>query len=207
MSLHVKLNLICVLCPLCINCRVFADFLCSKIKLICAFFILVPATECVALSCKLAWIACVLIFFDYLFSRSCSMSLDIKFNLVGVLCPLRINCCVFADFLCSKIKLICAFFVFVPTTECVSLSRKLSRIARVLIVFDYLFYRSCSMPLNIKLNFVLVYRPLCIDSCILADFLCSKVKLARAFFVLIPTAKCESLSRKLAWIFCIRTRY
>ena len=135
------------------------------------------------------------------------MSLDIKLNLIGVLCPLCIDSRVFADFFCSKIKLACAFFILIPATECVSLSRKLSRIARVLIVFDYLFYRSCSMPLNIKLNFVLVYRPLCIDSCILADYLCSKVKLARAFFVLIPTAKCESLSRKLAWIFCIRTRY
>ena len=29
----------------------FADFFCSKIKLVCAFFFLVPATECVALCC------------------------------------------------------------------------------------------------------------------------------------------------------------
>ena len=136
MSLYIKLNLIGVLCPLRINCCVFAYLFCRKVKLVCAFFVLVPATECVAFGCKLSWIARVLIVFDYLFCRSCSMSLNIKLNFVLVYRPLRINSCIFADFFCSKIKLACAFFVLVPATECISFGCKLSWIARVLIVFD-----------------------------------------------------------------------
>ena len=135
------------------------------------------------------------------------MSLNIKLNLVGVLCPLRINCCVFAYLFCSKIKLVCAFFVLVPAAECISLSRKLSRILCICIFLDYLFSWSCSMPLNIKLNLIGVLCPLCINCCVFADFLCSKIKLICAFFVFVPTTECVSLSRKLAWIFCIRTRY
>ena len=123
MSLDIKLNLIGVLCPLCIDSRVFADFLCSKVKFVRAFFFLVPAAECISFGCKLSWIARVLIVFDYLFCRSCSMSLNIKLNFVLVYRPLRINSCIFADFLCSKIKLACAFFILIPATERVALSR------------------------------------------------------------------------------------
>ena len=123
MSLHIKLNLIGILCPLRINCCVFAYLFCSKIKLVCAFFILIPATKCESLSCKLSRIVRVLIVFDYLFGWSCAMSLYVKLNLIGILCPLRINSCIFADFLCSKIKLACAFFILIPATERVALSR------------------------------------------------------------------------------------
>ena len=154
MSLHIKLNLIGVLCPLCIDSRVFADFFCRKVKLARAFFVLVPATECVSLSCKFSWIARVLIFIDYLFIWCFSMSLHIKLNLVGVLCPLCIDSRVFADFFCRKVKLARAFFVLVPASECIALSRKLSWIACILIFFNYLFRRSCAMSLHVKLNLV-----------------------------------------------------
>ena len=195
MSLHIKLNLIGVLCPLRINCCVFAYLFCSKIKLARAFFILVPTSERVALSCKFAWIACILIFFNYLFRRSCAMSLDIKLNLIGVLCPLRINCCVFAYLFCSKVKLACAFFVLVPATECVALSCKFSRILCICIFLDYLFSWSCSMSLYIKLNLIGVLCPLRINCCVFAYLFCSKIKLACAFFVLIPATECIALSR------------
>ena len=121
MSLNIKLNLVLVYRPLCIDSCILADFLCSKIKLVRAFFFFVPATECMALCCKFARILCICIFLDYLFSWSCAMSLYIKLNLIGVLCPLRINCCVFAYFLCSKIKLACAFLILVPAAKCVAL--------------------------------------------------------------------------------------
>ena len=120
MSLNIKLNFVLVYRPLCIYSCILADFLCSKIKLACAFFVLVPATECVSLSCKLSWVARILIFFNYLFSRSCPMSLDIKLNLIGVLCPLCIDSRVFADFLCSKVKFVRAFFFLVPAAECIA---------------------------------------------------------------------------------------
>ena len=150
MSLHIKLNLIGVLCPLCIDSRVFADFLCSKVKFVRAFFFLVPAAECIAFGCKFSWIARVLIVFDYLFCRSCSMSLNIKLNFVLVYRPLRINSCIFADFLCSKIKLACAFFILIPTVECIALSCKLARILCVRTRYYILFLRCSSITVSIK---------------------------------------------------------